>query len=76
VWYTIVVVRASNLPPAASSDVTPHPENYYLHAVNEQGDPVFPNQKEIDGYIMYGMQYDVDGSRLVALCINKNVGRV
>jgi hypothetical protein len=44
--------------------------------VNEQGDPVFPNQKEIEGYIIYGMQYDVDGSRLVGLCINKNVGRI
>jgi hypothetical protein len=44
--------------------------------VNEEGAPVFPNQKEIEGYILYGMQYDVDSSRLVSLCINKNIGRV
>ena len=43
--------------------------------MNEQGLAVFQNQIRIVGRQLYGLEYDITGSRLAALSIPSNVGR-
>ena len=47
---------------------------YYIHATDFDGLPVFPMQSEIEqNKILYGLQFDLDSSRLVGLALPKMV---
>eukprot|EP00392_Amoebophrya_sp_AT5.2_P011178 g11253.t1 len=79
-WYTVVVIKDSTIRvgaqgQAVSSAVVINPERYYLHCTNEQGLAVFQNQVEVDDYLLYGLAYDITGSRLVALAVPASIGR-
>ncbi|CAD7924048.1 unnamed protein product [Amoebophrya sp. A120] len=78
-WYTVVVIKDSTIDAngqllqIGAQQVVP--ERYYLHCANEQGAAVFQNQIQIRNVMLYGLEYDTTGSRLVALALPNNVGR-
>jgi hypothetical protein len=78
IWYTVVMIKQSSITPSQTAEQAAAiaPERYHLHAVNEDGSPVFPNHFEFEDWIMYGLQFDVDSTRLVGLGIHRLVGRL
>ncbi|CAD7972506.1 unnamed protein product [Amoebophrya sp. A25] len=78
-WYTVVVIKDSTIRAGQTSgfagNVIIEPERYYLHCANEQGQAVFQNQIRIVGQLLYGIVYDITGSRLAGLSMPSNVGR-
>lgn len=75
VWYSVVAIRESNIRGGVVPDGV-QPERYYLHAVDVvTGDALFQFQMPLTG-ILYSLQYDLDGSRLVALHTESDTGRI
>mmetsp|Transcript_18872 Transcript_18872/g.43997 ORF Transcript_18872/g.43997 Transcript_18872/m.43997 type:complete len:347 (+) Transcript_18872:59-1099(+) len=75
IWYSVVAIRESNIRGGVVPDGM-MPERYYLHAVDvNSGDALFQFQMPLNG-ILYGLQYDLDQSRLVALHTEMDTGRI
>eukprot|EP00392_Amoebophrya_sp_AT5.2_P007108 g7122.t1 len=78
-WYTVVVIKDSTIRAGEGlggpSNQIINPERYFLHCANEQGRAVFQNQIKITSFLLYGLEYDITGSRLAALAMPSNVGR-
>jgi len=76
VWYSVVVIRLINIQGGLSIADGLQPERYYLHAVDTvTGKASHEYQMKLTG-ILYGMQYDIDGTRLVALYTEMDTGRI
>jgi hypothetical protein len=81
IWFSIVTVSEKRIrggyPPDQDQFGLPiNPERYYLHAVDTQtGDAMYEYQQRIFG-ILYGLQYDIDSTRLVGLFTEQDTGRV
>lgn len=76
VWYTVVTIREMTIQGTYPLDNV-LPERYYLHAADiVSGVSRFEYQMRIVGGILYGLQYDLDGSRLVALYTYSQTGRL
>jgi hypothetical protein len=81
IWYSIVIVKQNTIA-VNLGGASVHPERYYLHAVNEEGIPIFPNQMELKHsqnnaeLILYGITFDLNDSRIIGLALHKFVGRI
>jgi hypothetical protein len=80
-WFSIVVMQESRIQggyPAESDDTGNiiNLERYYVHAVDTQsGLARYEYQLRLPG-ILYGIQYDIDSTRLVGLFTEQDTGRV
>lgn len=76
VWYSIAVIRERSIQGMlVGQDI--QPERYYLHAVDtNSGLAQFQFQLQISQGILYGLQYDIDSSRLAALFTRADTGRM
>lgn len=75
IWYSLVAIRESNIRGGIVPDGV-QPERYFLHAVDVvTGAALYQFQMPVNG-ILYGLQYDLDGSRLIALHTESDTGRI
>eukprot|EP00927_Polykrikos_kofoidii_P031598 TRINITY_DN27142_c0_g1_i1.p1 TRINITY_DN27142_c0_g1~~TRINITY_DN27142_c0_g1_i1.p1 ORF type:complete len:2814 (+),score=350.13 TRINITY_DN27142_c0_g1_i1:234-8675(+) len=77
-WYTVVAVKELRIYGGYSlpNPDTTAPERYYLHAVDiYSGEALFQYQLVMPG-VIYGLQYDIDNSRLVGLLTPQSTGRL
>lgn len=79
-WYTVVVIKDSTIRQGSSGAAGAavgviDPERYYLHCTNEDGQSVFQNQIRITQVLLYGLEYDITGSRLISLAVPIQIGR-
>eukprot|EP00930_Biecheleria_cincta_P039523 TRINITY_DN27167_c0_g2_i1.p1 TRINITY_DN27167_c0_g2~~TRINITY_DN27167_c0_g2_i1.p1 ORF type:complete len:2805 (-),score=431.05 TRINITY_DN27167_c0_g2_i1:54-8468(-) len=76
IFYTVAVMKEINIRGGLAIPDGIQPERYYLHAVDvTTGKAAFQYQMRLNG-ILYGLQYDLDGTRLVALFTEMNTGRI
>eukprot|EP00397_Hematodinium_sp_SG-2012_P000097 GEMP01000097.1.p1 GENE.GEMP01000097.1~~GEMP01000097.1.p1 ORF type:complete len:1760 (+),score=318.24 GEMP01000097.1:65-5344(+) len=78
IFYQVVVVKERSIRSSktdeGNSDISP--ERYYLHAVStDLGNAMFQYQMELHDGMLYGLQFDLDDSRLAAIAISKATGR-
>mmetsp|Transcript_107183 Transcript_107183/g.277272 ORF Transcript_107183/g.277272 Transcript_107183/m.277272 type:complete len:2939 (-) Transcript_107183:99-8915(-) len=76
VWYQLVVFKEASItgryPPDGEL-----PERYYLHACDTtNGKSRYEFHMRVSGGILYGLQYDIDSTRLVSLYTNTFTGRL
>jgi hypothetical protein len=75
-WYTVAVFRDTSLSGRFAPPELEPPERYYLHAIDTvTGEAQFQFQMRIADGIFYGLQYDIDSSRIAALFTPINTGR-
>lgn len=76
VFYSVVVLREKSISGVYPTDGVP-PERYYLNAVDvDSGKARFEYQMRLTGGLLYGLQYDIDSTRLVGLYTNQYSGRL
>lgn len=76
IWYTIVAFSDKRLRGGFPTPDSSLPERYFLHAVDVyDGKAQYQYQISLAG-ILYGLQYDIDSTRLVALHTKSDTGRL
>jgi hypothetical protein len=75
IFYQVVSIENPELV-GGRRTIDSSPELYYLHAMStSNGKPFFEYQLPLNG-LLYGLQYDIDSSRIVALYIDAMTARV
>jgi hypothetical protein len=74
-WFTLVAISDSRIRGGTQTPDGVLPERYFLHAVDTfTGDAQYQYQLETAG-VLYGLQYDIDSTRIVALHTRFDTGR-
>jgi hypothetical protein len=76
IWYSVVTIREQSIQGGYGIADGIQPERYYLNAVDAYtGLAQFPYQMELSK-LVYGIQYDIDGSMLVGMATELKTGRI
>ena len=77
IFYQVVVIKERSILGTQSINEALLPERYYLHAVSTNtGKAAYEYQMRLVGGILYGMQYDIDSTRIVGLWAPATTGRM